>query len=290
MTLDPVTADIRTAIPPPPKDGAGGYPVENLPAGARLTKTGEPAKELAKTDAEFSKEQIAVSRATEPAISRFKAMGQAFRLFETGSLAEKQYAAASIAAAVGANDVARKIMNGEVSGPEWVEKEGVNVVLDTLKAATPRFAQSEFNTLTAKGVPSITKRPETNWNLLSEGLGLATRNERFLQDWEKARQNGWQSPTAFYTAWKEANPIDGFVRSAQRQMGNFRGMNLPPPSDWAAGAVYVAPQRMTPEMRASLAARGVQPGQMFKYNGPDAPKSIETVDPSQYLTVHLGKF
>ena len=56
-----------------------------------------------------------------------------------------------LALALGQPGIAKAISSGDPAGMEWVQKEGINGVLDTLRAATPRFAQSEFNAISQKG-------------------------------------------------------------------------------------------------------------------------------------------
>ena len=281
-TIDPQTAQVHSVIPQAPE--GGGYPIPNVPKAAKVTGVGDDAKELAKTDSEFSKDMLARAPMTDNAIDRYKAIAQAFKTFESGSPADKQHAGAAFAAAAGFPGVANMIMRGDPAGAEWVRKEGVNIVLDTLKAATPRFAQSEFNKLSDQGTPNITNRPEANHQLVSEGLGLMLRNKAFMNDWEQARQNGWSSVSSFYTNWTKQNPLSQFTRAAQRQIGNFKGMDVPPRSDWVNGGIYTAWTKMTPAQSQAFGKRGVTPGQMFKYDG----QTITPVKQSEAFTSYLG--
>ena len=286
--VDPETAKINTAIPAAPK--GGGYIVPNLPPGAKLTELPAVTQEQIKADNEFLKDQVATSRVTDSAIARTQAIAQAFKTFQSGALADHQHDAAALATSLGQPEIAAKIMNGSISGAEWVDKEGVNSVLDTLKAATPRFAQSEFNAVAQKGTPNTTNQPQANHEMVSEMLAMAERNKAFMSDWEQAKTQGWSSPTAFYTAWQQTNPLNGFIKGAQRQIGNFAGMDLPNASDWTKGSVYVAPAKMPAAQAQLLSKYGVQPGAMFRFNGRNAAgKEIEPVSKSDYFSAQLGQ-
>lgn len=287
FAIDPTTARVSTAVPAAPP--GGGYIQPNLPPGARLTELPETTKKQMEMDGEFQKDQVSTMRATPTVIARTQAIAQAFKTFQSGTLTDKQHDAAALATALGFPSIAQGIMRGSISGPEWVDKEGVQSVLDTLKSATPRFAQSEFNAVASHGTPNTTNQPEANHEMVSEMLALGERNNAFMKDWETAKQQGWASPSAFYEAWDAANPLNGFIRSAQRQVGNFAGMDLPPAKDWAAGTVYVAPKTMPPNTAAALARYGVRPGTMFRYNGPGTPRPIAPVAKSEYFSAQLGQ-
>ena len=287
FAIDPETAAVSTAIPNAPK--GGGYIVPNLPAGARMTELPESTKEQMKMDAEFQKDQVSTMRATPTVIARTQAIAQAFKTFQSGSLTDKQHDAAALAVALGQPTIAQKIMGGSISGPEWVDKEGVQSVLDTLKSATPRFAQSEFNAVASHGTPNTTNQPQANHEMVAEMLALGERNDAFMKDWESAKQKGWASPSAFYEAWDKSNPINGFIKSAQRQIGNFAGMDLPKPADWAAGSVYVAPAKLPPATGALLGKYGIKPGSMFRYNGRNAAQPVAPIDKSDYFSAQLGQ-
>lgn len=123
--------------------------------------------------------------------------------------------------------------------------------------------------------------------MISEGLGLALRNQAFVKDWEQARNAGWQSPSAFFSSWSQANPLSGFIGAAQKQVGNFKGMDLPPSNEWTAGATYVVPGTLSAQQKQAFAKRGLQPGQMFKFNGRDVSNPIQPIAPPQNYTSYL---
>lgn len=283
--MDPKTAAIRTSIPAAP--AGGGYPVPDVPRGAKVTGIGEGAKELAKADMQFS-DMVGKAPVLDQGISRFQSLAQAFKLFQSGSSTERLQAGAAIAQSYGYNDLAKRILGGDPAAVQWVGKEGVQLTLDTLKAANPRFAQSEFNQLANKGTPNPEMLPQANHELIAEGLGLMQRNKAFIQDWQTAQQQGWQSPSAFYTQWSNANPMGAFVKSAQKQIGNFKGMDLPPPTEWTEGATYVAPKSMSAQQSAAFAKRGIQPGSLFKFNGRDSANPLQAIPASAGFSSQLS--
>ena len=289
--IDPETAAVSSVIPPAPR--GGGYIIPNLPPGAKQIDDAPANKDLRTQDGEFLKDQVSTARSADSIVARTQAIAQAFKTFESGALADKQKAGTTLALALGQPSIAKMITDGNPAGMQWVEKEGVNSVLDTLKAATPRFAQAEFNQVAANGTPNVTNQPQANHEMVSEMLALGQRNRDFMRDWEGAKQQGWASPSAFYTAWNASNPLNGYIKSAQRQIGNFAGMDLPKPEDWAAGSVYIAPkstasptyQRISPY----LAQHGVKPGDMFRYNGAKSANPVQMIPPSDYFSAHLGQ-
>jgi hypothetical protein len=285
-SIDPNTATIHRAIPPAPP--GGGYIVPNLPAGARATSDAPANVEQRKADGEYLQGMPQAAQAADTVIARTQALAQAFKTFTSGPLANTTYGAARVAVALGRPDIAQSIMSGDPAGVEWVEKEGVNSVLDTLRAATPRFAQSEFNKISEVGTPNPTNLPESNHEMVAEMLAMGERQKDFQSDWQSAKQQGWTSPSAFYNAWSTANPLNSYIKAAQRQVGNFSGMPLPPASDWAQGVVYTAPTNPSPAVGSLLQRYGVKPGAMFRFNGRAAPSPIQPIPQSGSFSAQLG--
>jgi hypothetical protein len=250
-----------------------------------MTDIGEPQKNQAVKDADFSKRVLENAPIVDTGVDRFHAMATAFKMVETGAVTNKMQFYAAYAAALGQPEIAQKLLNGQVDATEWIAKEGVNNTLDQLAAANPRFAQSEFKALRSDGVPNIAIRPESNFELVSEGQAILERQQAFQHDWSIASQgpNGWKSPAAFYEAWSNKNPESAFITSAQRRNGNFKGMALPAHENWVDGATYVAPTNLAPEQAKALAGVGIKPGMTFRYNGTQKP--IEPIDPRDLMNM-----
>jgi len=282
-TVDEKTGQLVLARPIAPANG--GRLVPNLPEGARITSMPKEAEDQMAIDQQFMKDFLEKAPDVSKARERYAALVSAFKLFESGSTAGIRGGWAAIAQTFGLPDIAQKIAIGDPEGIQWVEKIGPNLVLADLKAATPRFAQSEFMTLQDKGTPEPNKLPRVNFQMVKEGLASLNRADAFMQAWQRASQEeGWRSPSAYYAVWSKANPNDVFLRAAERQMGNFAGMPLPKAEEWTPGAIYVVPPNLAGEQRTFFEKRGLKAGDTFQYGGSDAPPDRVVVPiPKQQL-------
>lgn len=284
--VDPRTGNLVLARPRAP--AGGGLILPDLPPGAKVTELSPVAKNQIEVDGQFQKDFMEKAPSIGQARQRYMGLINAFKLFESGSTASTRAGWAAVAETFGYPDIARSIINGEPAGAQWVEKIGPNLVLDTLKAATPRFAQSEFVTLQDKGTPEPNKLPQTNFQMVKEGLALLNRSEAFIRAWDRAsREEGWRSPSAYYSAWGQANPLTAFEEAVERQMGNFKGMPLPSSDKWVPGAIYTVPSNLPAAQRDALARYGLRAGDPFQYLGPDAPadQRIRKIEPRQLYSV-----
>lgn len=285
--FDPAVGKLKTAIPSAP--AGGGFQSVTGPAGAKVVEQSATNKAIVENDTLFAKDFMEKLPKTDVAISRYKSMANAFKLSESGRTAEALAAWAAFAESYGMQDVARRITNNDPAAVELIQKEAPNLVLETLSAANPRFAQSEFLSLKDQGTPSPDKLPRTNFAMVSDGLAVLERQKAFAQDWQLAQQEGWRSPSAFWNAWSQANPMSQFQLAARRQLGNFKGMDLPAANEWTPGAIYVAPTRMPPEQAEALAKRGVRPGDLFRFNGWNAETRITPIDKSKGFEAYLER-
>jgi hypothetical protein len=266
--VDPKTARLVLARPVAPAGGGLILP-GNYPAGTKIKKAVDQNKEL---DQQFQKDFLEKAPSVDQARQRYMGLVNAFKLFESGSAETTLAGWAAVAQSFGYPEIAKGLASGDPAAVQWTQKIGPNLVLETLKAATPRFAQSEFMTLQEKGTPEPNKLPQANFQMVKEGLATLNRTDAFMQAWQTASQEeGWRSPSAYYAAWKKANPIEKFEQSAERQMGNFAGMPLPKASEWAPGAVYVVPKSLSGEQKAFFDKRGLKAGDAFQYGGAEAP-------------------
>ena len=274
--VEPKTGALATAIPKAPP--GGGMQIDpSVPAGAKISKLSPQNAAIVAEDQKFFGDFVEKQPNIDIAIQRFNSMAKAFKMVQSGATEDRLGALAAIADTYGYKDLARKIAAGEPSAVEWINKNGVNLVLDTLKAATPRFAQQEFTRIADQGVPSAERLPDTNFKMVSEGMGALERQRAFAQDWAKAKQQGWASPSAFWTEWSQSNPIEAFVASAERRLGNFKGMPLPPSDKWAEGAIYVVPKGLVGQQARALQARGLKPGDTFQFNGWQSPQALTPI-------------
>jgi len=286
---EPKTGRLRTAIPAAPP--GGGMMIDpSLPPGAEISELSPQNAAIVENDKKFFGDFMERIPATEVALQRYKNIAQALKVAESGSTADQRLAFSALASTMGYQDLAEKISQGDPAAIELVKKNALNAVLDTLKAATPRFAQQEFTKLSDQGVPSPDRLPRTNFEMVTEAVGALERQKAFAKDWAQAQKEGWVSPTSFWQSWSEANPLDDFVKSASRQLGNFKGMPLPPAKNWAEGAIYVVPAHLTSVQASHMAKKGLRSGDMFMFGGwgEGGDAVMKPIQKSEAYSAHRG--
>ena len=288
--VDGQTGQLTLARPVAPAGGGLIQMDPNLPPGTKLKTISGAAKNLEEVDKKFLEDFTEKAPAIVQSQQRLNSLVNAFKLFQSGSIEGNLAGAAAFAKSFGYPELAAKIASGDPEAVQWVQKTAPNLVLDTLKAATPRFAQSEFNTIARDGVPEPNKLPGANFQMVKEMIAMMNRNAAFTASWKRASQEeGWRSPTAYYEAWKDANPLKAFEKAAERQMGNFAGMPLPPSSEWTPGVNYVVPKDLSASQMGGFTKMGLKAGDIFRYNGRDAEQAISAVPRQQlYSTPGMG--
>jgi hypothetical protein len=285
VQIDPPTGKVIPGRPKPP--AGGGSVIPNLPANASVTKLGDLAvKQIAK-DADFFEDMLGKSESLTIGSQRYNSIANAFKLFESGPGAGTFSDYAAIAKSYGYPDLAKRIMDGEPEAVQLLQKEVPGLVLEQLKAATPRFAQSEFTALLDRGVPDAAKLPGANFQMVAQGLAIMNRASAFMESWPDAKAEGWRSMSSYYQAWSKANPLSEYMESAKRQMGNFAGMPLPPANKLAAGATYVTPKELDGDTRAAMGALGIKPGDIWRYNGPG--EKVTVIPRDEMFSTHMGQ-
>jgi len=272
--IDQKTGQVNGSIPAPPP--GGGYPLSKQPGATGMTQA---AQRLAKNDEQFEKDFMEKTPTMDAAIERLDQMTNSFKMIHSGAMEDKLKGYAALAASYGDQKLAARIMGGQVgavAAAQLIDKNKVNLVLDTLKAATPRFAQSEFLKLSDVGSPDIAIEPQANHGMISTNKGTMEWSRQFTRDWEKAKDAGWQSPSAFFTEWSQLNPLSTFQESARRRMGTFGGMDLPPINEWTEGAVYHVPKGLKGPQAEQMGRAGLKGGDTFRFLG----DKIERVKPS----------
>ena len=263
--VDSATGQLTLARPVAPV-GGGKPPTPNYNKGTRQIEQTDAQKAKNVEDGEFIKDFAEKLPNVSQARQRYESLIDAFKLFKSGPTTNQAGPWAAFAQTFGYDELAKQIAGGDVAAIERVQKIAPNLVLETLKAAQPKFAQAEFTTLNNKGVPEPGKLPDVNFGMVRDGLAVLNRSEAFIHAWNRAQlEEGWTSPSAYYVAWSTANPLKAFERAAELQMGNFAGMPLP--TEPVAGVTYVAPENMAPKQAAAFAKIGIKPGDPFHYDG-----------------------
>ena len=273
-TLDPKTATVTSSIPAAPANG--GLPPINVPKGSIVTELPEAHKEQQKNDSAFYKDFLEKQPDVDRAMALADQMTNAFKLIKSGATTNMLAGYAALADSYGDHDLSKRILGGDLGAAQLIQKDKVNLVLQQLKAAQPRFAQSEFNKLSDVGTPDIDLSPKANHAMLASLKGGSMWTKQFMNDWQVAQQQGWKSPSAFYNEWSKANPISTYEEAARKQIGTFGGMDLPKHEEWTAGATYVVPKNLSREQMGALSKRGLTSGDIFRYDG----KDIQKVSPS----------
>jgi hypothetical protein len=273
--IDQKTGQVNGSIPAPPL--GGGYPMSKQPGATGPTYA---AQRLAKNDEQFEKDFMEKTQTMDTAIERLDQMANSFKMIHSGAMEDKLKGYAALAASYGDQKLAARILGGQVgavAAAQLIDKNKVNLVLDTLKAANPRFAQSEFLKLSDVGSPDIAIDPTANHGMISANKGMMEWSRQFTRDWEKAKEAGWQSPSVFFSEWSQLNPLSTFQESARRRMGTFGGMELPPANEWIEGAVYHVPKGLKGPQAEQMGRAGLKGGDTFRFSG----NVIERVKPSE---------
>ena len=290
-TVDAKTGQLMLARPVAP--AGGGLIQSNFGTGTKIAEQARVQKAQEEDDAKFLEDFRTKGFAVSKARQQYHGLMNAFKMFQSGSGETSFAGLGAIMQSFGYTDLARKVASGEPAAVQYAQKIAPELVLETLKAANPRFAQSEFTVVNDKGVPEPNKLPEVNFQMVKAGLAYLNRTEAFAQSWQRASQEeGWRSPSAYYDKWSAANPISVFEQAAERQMGNFRGMDLPSADKWAPGTIYVVPNNLstTKDPRTGIsqaegfAKMGMKPGDPFRYNGPEASQTITPIDPKMLFS------
>ena len=284
--IEPLTRAVIAGRPTPPK--GGGMPIHaNLPGNAMIVgDLDDKSRELIKEDAKFYGDMLNKSEALTVGSQRYNTITNAFKLFQSGPGAVPLSEYAAIAKSWGAPDIAKALFDGDPDAVQVLQKEAPGLVLEQLKAATPRFAVNEFNALLDKAVPEGGRLPEANFQMVAQGLAIMNRSHAFLDSWADAQADGWRSMSAYYLEWGKANPMPAYLESAKLQMGNFAGMPIPPKDKLAVGATYVTPKELDGETKAAMGGLGIQPGDIWRYNGRDKKPTV--IPRADMFSVYMG--
>jgi hypothetical protein len=271
-TINKTNGQVVTAIPPAP--AGGGMPQVQLPSGAIQTELSPAQTQQTELDKKIADTYLTNGQVIDTGIKQVMAMNNALKSTESGKIENAAQIYAQWADSMGYHDLAKKIASGEVSAAQVLGKNNIGATLSTLAAANSRFTQGEFKKTSELGMPDMSMTPAANFQLNTEMLGSLMRQKAFQNDWNKAQQQGWSSVGSFYNSWSQANPQEKFDESAARQLGNVRGMDLPPRTEWTVGTTYVLPPNVNPQLRAAYGQLGIKPGDVFKYNGENQKPTI----------------
>lgn len=260
--LPPNSAVLVPAMPVVPADG-GWSRDKSIPPGA-VQKGVSPQRDAVMKEAgKYEVELTDQAKAAADIERQLGVIAHAYKQFTTGPYSDQRQAVANLAETLGFPELAEQARRGDAAAAEMAKKNILGLALKQLKEANSRFTQSEFNKIATEGSPSGEIRPAAAHAMLREALAATKRDRDLAEAWADAQKQGWQNPLAFADAWRKTNPREIYLRQADRQLGNFKGMDLPRTADdWVPGTVYVAPDRGA--MTDKLKARGIAPGTMFR--------------------------
>lgn len=157
---------------------------------------------------------------------RFQAIAQAMKATETGAWASiKQDIAHSLMAhGVISADTAKSLLGADVGEAQIILKNNFGTALNTLSAARlGRITQNEIFAM-QKNLPAIGNQPEANMAMIAQGIGTSRFQQALANDWNIARQRGYADPLTYEAEWVKANPLQGFIDNAQKEVGSLKGM------------------------------------------------------------------
>lgn len=262
--LEPNSSTLKPVLPPAPADG-GWTRDRSIPPGTVQTGVSPQRAKVLEEAGKYEAELTDQAKSSDDINKQVMTIAHAYKQFTTGPYAQEKQNLANLAEVMGFKDLAGRIQEGDPAAYEMAKKNILGMALKTLKDANSRFTQSEFQKIATEGSPSGEIRPPAAHAMLREAYAASARDRDLASAWSAAQKEGWQNPLEFAARWRQANPKDAYLRTADRAIGNFRGMELPKAADdWVPGTVYVAPDSPRGAMADKLKARGIKPGSMFR--------------------------
>lgn len=213
-----------TIIPAPPKPVKGANGLQAKPSAADEATQASYAPII-----KGWQESITPSVMAE---QRFQAIAEAMKATQTGAWQNTKQDIAHHLMSYGIIDpeTADKLLGANVADAQIILKNNFGTALNTLSAARlGRITQNEIFAM-QKNLPAMGNQPEANLAMIAQGIGTARYQESLARDWNSARQLGYADPLTYEAAWTKANPLQGFVDQAKKEIGPLKGMPTPYPA------------------------------------------------------------
>jgi len=152
---------------------------------------------------------------------RALAISDALKATQSGAWAQEKADIAAKLKAVGA-PVPTSIL-GDPAAVQEALKNNFQSTLNQIRAFSSRPAAIEVQ-LASKNFANPDLQPEANLQIIGETVGTLRWERQMANDWGKAKEQGWVDPQDFQRAWAKANPIQGFIDQAQKEIGPLKGM------------------------------------------------------------------
>lgn len=156
---------------------------------------------------------------------RLMTIARAFKAIQTGTFTTEK---ADIAAALKSFGLDASGILGDPAKAQIALHENNIETINQLKAASNRWTQMEFKTISKTGHAGPNVQPEANLQMLAEDVGTIRQARALPQDWTLAQRQGWRDPQSYEEAWLRHNPTSKFVDSAKTEIGPLKGMKATP--------------------------------------------------------------
>lgn len=209
---------------------------------------------------QWQKRSDEINSVVEPAQQaeeRLAAIAEAFKRTEPGAFASQKGELAANLKALGIDPP--KVL-GDPAAVQMALHENAIKTLQSLKAATNRFTQMEFRTLSQQSEhPDL--QPEANLQQLGEDIAAVRQQRLLANDWGTARYMGWRNPSDFETAWIKANPYAPVVKSVKDEIGPLKGMPGGPGSQFSHTALSADVQAKAAAIKQQYRAKAISADQ-----------------------------
>lgn len=151
-------------------------------------------------------------------------MASALKQLKSGAWTNFRAGFARQIAPIVGNDMATYFAGADPAQAQILLKNNINAALGRLASAhLGRITEKEIGMMqTSLANPNL--QPEANFAILSQGVGVARYQVALANDWNVARRMGYSDPYVYEQAWSAANPLQGFVDKAAKDIGPLAGM------------------------------------------------------------------
>jgi hypothetical protein len=153
---------------------------------------------------------------------RAVAIADALKATQSGHWAQEKADFAAKLKSVGI-DIGGQTWFGDPGKVQEALKNNFQSTLAQIRAFTSRPAAVEVS-LASKNFANPDLQPEANLKIISETVGTMRWERALINDWAKAKAQGWQDPQDFQRAWMQHNPLQGYIDASEKQIGPLKGM------------------------------------------------------------------
>lgn len=178
---------------------------------------------------------------------RALAIADAFKATQSGHWATEKSEIAAKLKAVG-YDVGKNSWFGDPAQVQTALKDNFSSTLAQIRAFTSRPAAVEVQ-LAQKNFANPDLQPQANLNIIGQTVGSLRWERALMNDWAKAKGQGWQDPQDFQRAWVQKNPVQNYIDAATKDIGPLKGMKGAPGPNASTGGNTSGPD---PKVQAMI--------------------------------------